>query len=166
METYCKWCTSSIGDVKADQPVVTYGLCEACAKRLTSTGVMLKEYIDLFNTPIIVVNPVGKICAANDIACKTLGADLPAITGKPPGNIWECIHAHEPGGCGKTVHCKTCVIRMTLTDTMKTGNSHFKVPAYPDVMMDDRVKKMEFLISTERVADVVLVRIDSLKDVA
>jgi len=165
METYCKWCTANLGDVSDGDHSITYGLCSDCSKRITSTGVLLKEYIDLFNAPILVLNGEGLMCSANDMALKTLGTDLPTITGQPPGMAWECVHAREPEGCGNTVHCQSCAIRIALNDTMETGKSHLKVPAYPDVMLKEKVKKVEFLISTEKVADVVLLRIDGLRSV-
>ncbi|MBN2104037.1 hypothetical protein JW835_08370 [bacterium] len=78
------------------------------------------------------------------------------------GDAMECVYARLPGGCGNTIHCKTCTIRNSVTETFNTGKSLRKVPAYLDQMQDESVKEIKFLISTEMVNDIVLLRIDEI----
>ena len=101
---------------------------------------------------------------ANMKAREVLGKDLPQIKGFKGGNIIECVHAHEPGGCGRTEHCSGCALRLTVEDTYKTGKSHLRVPAYADVPVKGKPNKISFLISTEKVKGVVLLRIDKVGD--
>ncbi|MCJ7776462.1 MAG: hypothetical protein MUP08_08760, partial [Desulfobulbaceae bacterium] len=68
------------------------------------------------------------------------------------------------GGCGNTVHCKSCTIRNTVTDTLQSGKSNIKVPAYPDLHHITGDNRIRFLITTERAAEAVLLRIDEISE--
>ena len=47
---------------------------------------------------------------------------------------------------------------------MLTGESHKKVPAYPELYYLTGEKKIKFLISTEKVADNVMLQIDEISE--
>lgn len=47
-------------------------------------------------------------------------------------------------------------------DTFQSGESHLKTPAYLNTGTPDDCKKVDFLISTEKVKEVVLLRIDKI----
>jgi hypothetical protein len=49
-------------------------------------------------------------------------------------------------------------------DTLQSGESHIKVPAYPDLHHITGDYRIRFLITTERVADAVLLRIDNISE--
>jgi len=53
-------------------------------------------------------------------------------------------------------------IRTSVMETFKTGNSIKKAPAYLDQMQGQEIKKINYLISTEMVNDVVLLRVDEV----
>jgi hypothetical protein len=78
------------------------------------------------------------------------------------GDVFECAYASLPGGCGETIHCEACTIRNTVMDTFKTGKSHLKTPAYLLQGIPDNYHEIQFEISTEKVKDVVLLRIDKI----
>ena len=121
-------------------------------------------FIDRLSEPVLVVDGDVVALMANIKAREVLGKDLPQIKGFKGGNIIECVHAHEPGGCGKTMHCNGCAIRLTVEDTYKTGKSHVRVPAYADIPVEGKPQKISFLLSTEKVKEVVLLRIDKVGD--
>lgn len=87
------------------------------------------------------------------------------VEGELGGDAFGCRHANLPGGCGSTVHCKTCTIRMTVMDTLQSGKSHIRVPAYPDLHHMTGENRIRFLITTERVGEAVLLRIDDVGQV-
>jgi hypothetical protein len=74
----------------------------------------------------------------------------------------ECARARLPGGCGKTEHCKACAIRNTVMETHATGKAVEKREAYQLVITPRGETKMRLLISTEKINQVVLLRIDEM----
>jgi hypothetical protein len=169
MKSICAWCKKDMGTVRSDryaENVVTHGICEECAHvafaELNMDRVAI--FIDRLPEPVLVVDGDVVALMANMKAREVLGKDLPKIRGFKGGNIIECMHAHEPGGCGKTMHCNGCAIRNTVEDTYKTGKSHLRVPAYADIPVKGKPNKISFIISTEKVKGVVLLRIDKVGD--
>ena len=56
------------------------------------------------------------------------------------------------------MHCSGCAVRLTVTDTMRTGRSHKEVPAY----VNQKDRRLSLRISTEKAGECVLLRIDRL----
>lgn len=84
------------------------------------------------------------------------------VEGELGGDVFGCRYADLPGGCGNTVHCKTCTIRLTVLDTLHSGNSHVETPAYPDLYHITGEERVRFLITTEQIGEAVLLRIDDV----
>ena len=74
----------------------------------------------------------------------------------------ECAYAKLPEGCGNTKHCVACTIRNNVMATFETGRSLRQVPAFLNRIERYGVHQIRFLISTERVEEVVLLRIDEV----
>lgn len=150
---------SSVGT----EHIVTHTICEDCANALfAANSPNMETFLDTLAEPVLVVDADVVVLAANRSAEQILGKKIPAIKGFKGGNVIECIHAHEPGGCGKTMHCDGCTIRLTVTDTYKTGRVHMKVPAYAKISLGGKPVKADILISTEKVEGVVVLRLDKI----
>jgi hypothetical protein len=91
-----------------------------------------------------------------------LGKGSPEIEGHKGGDVFECAYARLPEGCGNTIHCSGCTIRRTVMETHKTGKSSLRVPATLNRNDPEDPDKITLLISTEKIADVVLLRIDAV----
>jgi len=50
-------------------------------------------------------------------------------------------------------------------DTLQSGKSNIRVPAYPDLHHMTGENRIRFLITTERVGEAVLLRIDEVAEV-
>jgi hypothetical protein len=74
--------------------------------------------------------------------------------------VLECAHAREPGGCGETVHCLACTIRRNVVETHRTGVPGTRVPAHLNVARGDGVESTRFVVSTRKVQQLLLLRID------
>jgi PAS domain-containing protein len=166
MRRSCAWCGKELGgpasDRQADQ-IISHGLCERCAHHLhAQMGLPLLEYLDGLGAPIVVVDADVTVRMANQRACALLKRDLSMVQGKKGGEVFECAYALLPGGCGYTMHCSGCAIRRAVTETYRTGRSCLRVPAclHPDTPGAER--EVELLISTEKVGEVVLLRIDEV----
>ena len=143
---------------------ITHGICESCRFNLLfQMGVELEVFLDSLKLPVVVVNREGTIVTGNDKARTLFKKELPEIAGYRSGEVFECAYARLPEGCGETVHCSGCTIRRTVFETYGTGRSLLRVPAtlYRNTQGDP--EKIKLLISTERLADLVLLRIDEME---
>ena len=122
----------------------------------------LREYLDHLEAPVLVVNGDGVVKTANKVAQDLLQKDLSEIEGYLGGKVFECVHSTEPGGCGETIHCSGCAIRRTVMETLNTGNNQLRVPASLDCKTHTGVCGIHYLISTEKLGEVVLLRVDEV----
>ncbi len=168
MKKVCAWCKTDLGEIPSDRfprEAITHGICPTCRDRLShETGETLRDFLDRLKVPVLLMEQDARVLGANSPAQQLLNKALPDIENRPGGNVIECVHAHEPGGCGGTIHCKSCTIRRTVTDTYNTGSSHVSVPAYQDVRTPAAVKQVRFLITTEKIGSYVMLRIDNVQE--
>jgi len=167
MRRVCAWCRTELDAVDSQagcENVITHGICENCSTNLLfQMGVELRVFLDSLRLPVVVVNRVGTIVTANRQATTLLRKGLPEIEGYKGGEVFECAYARLPEGCGNTMHCSGCTIRRTVMETYGTGRSFLRVPATLNRNTPEDPEKIKLLISTERIADLVLLRIDELE---
>ncbi|MEN8142704.1 MAG: hypothetical protein ABFQ82_03790 [Thermodesulfobacteriota bacterium] len=167
MKKICAWCNKDLGEVPSgpDANPITHGICPDCAREVLSfKAEPLARFLDRFPGPIYVVNGELEVISANGEGAGVLGKSLDDFAGKLPGDAFDCKYDQEPGGCGRTEHCRTCTIRNTLTATLETGESHNDVPAYPDLLSVTEEKKLKFLISTEKLGFGVVLKIEEISE--
>ena len=131
---------------------------------LEQEGLKLRHSLDGLGVPVLLMEGDVSVRTGNRFASRALGKTRRDLEGQKSGAVIECIHAKTPEGCGKTVHCKSCVIRKTVKETFATGKSFVQVPAYPHVDTAAGVKHVCLRISTEKVGNQVLLRIDDIGD--
>ena len=167
MKRVCTWCMTNLGDVHTkyhgDQ-FTTHAICQDCAASLFGElGLNQAEiYLEGLPEPVVVVDRDGTVLTANNMARVVLGKGLHSIMGFTVGKIIECEHANKPEGCGRTIHCNGCAIRMCVEDTYNTGRVHIDVPTYGESVCETgnspRTRNL-LKISTARIADVVMLKI-------
>lgn len=158
----CAWCKK---ELKYDRgkDVITHGICEECSKHIFfQMGVSVQEYIDDIKAPVCIVGGDVDFITANKAAQTLLDKDVTAMHGEKGGDVFECENARLPGGCGHTVCCSGCVIRNTVMDTFKTGKKHEREPAALHASKNGETVQISMHISTEKVGDVVYLRIDKI----
>lgn len=164
MKKICAWCDSELDAIhEKDQPedAVTHGICVPCQEKILGPNkVEWLEFLDSLDVPVVVLDATGIVETANIAAREILQKELPAIAGLDGGVVFDCIYSALPEGCGKTVHCSGCTIRNTVMDTFQSGKSHLAVEAPLVYGTLENKHEVSFLISTEKVKDVVLLRID------
>jgi hypothetical protein len=167
MKSVCAWCSKELGRVDSRagfENVITHGICGNCKDNmLFQMGVELGEFLDSLKLPIVVVNRGGTIVTGNDQAMKLLRKGTSEIKGYKGGEVFECAYARLPDGCGNTMHCSGCTIRRTVMETHETGRSFLRVPAMLNRHNPQDPDKIKLLISTERLVDLVLLRIDEME---
>lgn len=162
----------NLGDVYTkfhEESFITLAICQDCAATLF--GELKLDQAELFleklPEPVVVVDRDGIVMTANNLARVQLGKGLHNIMGFTVGKIIECEHADKPEGCGKSIHCNGCTIRMCVEDTYNTGRSHVDVPAYGEPIFEagSYPKKRSLMaISTARIADVVMLKIVNISE--
>ena len=169
MRKVCSWCKNDLESVPSEffsNAAITHGICKKCVN--TYFGPQRSrflDYIDGLNAPVLVADATGSVISANRQARAFLKKELPDIEGFKGGDVFECSFAQLPGGCGNTIHCDACTIRITVVNTFQSGKSHLKTPAYLLREIPDNNQEISFLISTEKVNDVVLLRIDKVGNI-
>ena len=166
MRRICAWCRKELQGVDSQagtENVITHGICRNCRDNiLFQLGVELEAYLDSLQVPIVLVNREGIVVSVNNQAKTMLCKDLAEIKGYKGGEVFECAYARLPEGCGNTTHCSGCTIRRTVMETYGTGKSFLRVPATLNQNSPEDPKETDLLISTERIAELVLLRIDKI----
>lgn len=167
MKRICAWCRKELGSAEATARLdacITHGICDECsAKIFEPKKTSLINFLDNLGAPVIVVDSNGNVASANTQAQQFLHKTLPELAG-PPGDIFECAFARYTEGCGNTVHCNGCAIRAAVLDTFHSGNSHLKTPVTLKRGTLEESRNIQFLISTEKVNNLVLLRIDHVEN--
>ena len=166
MKRTCARCKKELAAkaLRPDSDRVTGGICGDCLKEIFMDRPRRgREVLDSIGAPVLLLDNEYRVKAANEPARKILNRPLTDIENFLPGEAMECINAGLPGGCGGTVHCQTCALRLALNQTIQTGEDLERVPAYQDVFQKDgSVVRRFLLISTEKLADFILLRIDEV----
>ncbi len=129
-----------------DAPI-THGICEACSETVLHDSASLASFQ----------------LSANEAARRSLGLDLPRLVGALAGEVIERVHAALPGGCGQQLHCAACQIRSSVTATHRTGEALRSIKAYQIVRTPDGEQRLYLRISTEKLQDAVLLRVDEIQ---
>ncbi|MBI9020288.1 MAG: hypothetical protein JEZ10_03405 [Verrucomicrobia bacterium] len=168
MKKVCSWCNKNLGMVNSDmdtEMIITHGLCVECANKIfNALKIKLPVFLNTLAAPVVAISQTGNVLTANRQAQSLLQKELSDIAGYTGGEVFDCAYSRLPGGCGNTIHCSGCTIRNTVMDTFQDGQSRMKSPAYLNRGAPGDPQKIALLISTEKVGDVVLLRIDKVGD--
>ena len=166
MRHVCAWCSADIGEVESSvhpPDAITHGICHSCAQSISAQrGKPLRTFLNTLDFPVLLVDSDVVVLGANQAAQDLLGKELPEIEAHKGGDVIECFYANLPAGCGENTHCRSCVIRNTVGETFKTGKSFLREKAFPDIQLGQQVKTLSLEISTEKVGEAVLLRIDDI----
>ena len=168
MNKTCAWCNKDLTakEEYTSEGDISHGICTQCAIKLTSSNPRTaKELLSFVREPVFVINSDGIMKAANNSGLKMLGKDMDEIEDALGGDAFECSYASLEGGCGNTEHCKTCTIRNAVMDTLSTGKGYRNIPAFQSINTSEGPKIFRFYISTEKVEECILLRIDKAVEV-
>ncbi|MSM38174.1 MAG: hypothetical protein GJT30_00930 [Geobacter sp.] len=171
MRRICAWCGVEIKRrVLTDREVgtvdgITHGICEECLFRhfgKSPKSFQLQEFVDEFEAPVVVVDASMRVMAANTKYLAIIGQDVPIAAETVLPEVFICKYTKLPGGCGDRVHSSGCAIRRAVTDAHVSGEGKEHVPAY--LHRGDKTQLLQ--LSTEKLTNVVLVRIEHFPEVA
>lgn len=161
MATNCRICEKEIvQDGKIAHRNITVGICGRCTVQFseTSDNSVLLESID---APILLMqgNP-RQVVTANKKALALFGKEMHEVEGHRGGQIFDCVHSFTELGCGKDVNCENCKIKNAIIDTFATANSHNGVSTELFIKKANETKVYALQVSTEKVSDLALIRIE------
>ena len=154
----CAWCESVL---KHDaSTVVSHGICQECRDIfLEGAGsVPAGELLEGFEFPLLLVNSNVELIEANHELRSLVKKEVAEIKGRLGGEIFGCIHSTEPGGCGKTNACPTCLLRNSVATTYYTGEPLTDVDSYHTFLTNGGLRTVQFRISTAAFLDSVLLK--------
>lgn len=167
MKRVCAWCQAQTGEVptSGDDPwAVTHGICPACEEKFfgeaarSVRSVTLAELLEQLDEPVFVMEDDVAV-GANRAARGLFDKELPEILARRSGEIFECVHAQDPAGCGNTVHCSGCTVRRAVQETLASGLPLLRRIVSPAGRDDLRLR-----VTTERRGQAVLLRVERLDD--
>ncbi|MDH4162965.1 MAG: hypothetical protein OEW15_09795 [Nitrospirota bacterium] len=162
----CSWCGEDLDTIEIGIDIdqrFSQGICKRCIDHfLFQKGVPLRQYLDSLPWPVLVVDGDAVVQMANAQARDMLGKKDFETEEQTSGLVFECAHARLPGGCGRSVHCSGCTIRMSIKRTWETGEPLNKVPATLTTSDPEAPAKVDLLITTYKAGDMVMLRVDRL----
>jgi hypothetical protein len=162
------WSIDEAEQAADEAVVVSHGIGDACRRSFFSRSLgELDLFLDTMTVPVpvLAMDNDAVVSYANEAARALLAKDLPAVRGFRNGDVFECVNARLPGGCGKTEQCRGCRLRLTVEETFATGSGRQRVPALLTRIQGGKTETVQALISTEKNGSLVLLRIDELTDV-
>ena len=160
MKRICAWCGRAIdAGGTGEESGITHGICPACRESLASrSGTPLTRFLDSLDQPVVLLDGSMKVAGASPIVNALLERRPYAPNGI--GDVFECVEADGAGGCMRSIHCSGCTIRRSVAHTYETGESLTRVPATLTQQPVDSPREIRMYISTEKLGDQVLLRID------
>ncbi len=162
----CSYCHKELAPAEqtADDGVqISHGICRSCLeKMLAGSGESLANFLDSIPLPVFIVDHAARVLAVNAAGRKVVGKGEAQILGLSGGEVFQCAEALLPGGCGNRLLCRSCVIRNAVMATYRDGQAREKLPAFHELDLICGVREARFLISTEKVGGVVLLKIDEI----
>jgi len=161
----CGWCETELEgygpEGGPDQPV-SHGICRACARDFfgVSRGTPLPEFLASLDIPTFLTDGNFRFERANTEALSFVGKDREEVEGVLGGEVFECVNAGLPGGCGKTEKCSVCTVRNSVEHTHLTGESRIRVPSTLMIHGDGSVRERRFFLTTEKVGERVVVQVE------
>ena len=125
-----------------------------------------KELIAI-EVPVLLMqgNP-RQVVTANQRALDLFGKDLRQVEGHRGGQVFDCLHSFSAAGCGMDVNCEHCAIKGAIVDTFTTGARHDAVAATLPVMKAGAPGYRTLQVSTKKIGDLALVRIERYEETA
>ena len=166
MKVVCVWCGS---ELSPGQPgdVVSHGVCEACYHALiVKRKLALSELLDRIDVPVIALDAGVTALLANQAAERAVGKKVDLIKGSLAGDVFECVYASTPEGCGRTIHCSGCTIRRTVLATHQDGQARRGVEVEQLVQHAGERRLTRYRISTEKIFDQVMLIIEDVRMLA
>lgn len=169
MKRVCSWCQVYLGETDTagvSTQAITHTICEGCAAKFFTDNPQhtLKNLLDKFSIPIMVVGSNAEVRCANQSALSLFNKNSEKIINRLAGNVIECANARKPGGCGNSDSCSGCVIRSAIEKTHATGKNQENATAHKTINTPLGKKKVRLVVSTEKINNIVLLKLNEVTE--
>ncbi|GAM10801.1 blue-light-activated protein [Geobacter sp. OR-1] len=106
------------------------------------------------NAPFVMLllDEERKVRRVNALACSLTSSEVHEMVARKSGEALRCVRALDSAeGCGFGSICQGCIIRQTIMDTFKTGQSHHQVETTMPLLISGKETPKTFLFSTTKV---------------
>jgi hypothetical protein len=164
MNQTCRSCKTELDNEQRSDGFITNGICSPCRRNLTHNTDSLREFLDASEAPLLILQSDPRlVLMANQKVCDLLKKELSQIKGYRGGQLLDCVHACTEGGCGIDANCKNCKIKNAVVETFTAGKSFKRISTSLKIKKNGEINPYILEISTEKVGDLALVRIDQYK---
>ena len=166
----CDLCGAGLdGDTaRASRGTIVGLVCKACTGHFQTTSAAgeLKDILDAIDEPVLLMQADPRqVFTANKQALELFNKGLVRIEKHRGGQVFDCIHAFSAAGCGRDENCLPCKIKNAIVETLTTGRPCTGISAVLDIKASVGTQAHALQISTERIGEMVLVRIDRFEQV-
>ncbi len=168
MSKTCIYCSAAMKDQERENNFITSGICSECIENIFNQhDDSLISFLDNVEAPILLMQTdPRRVRTANKRACDLFEKELSQIEGRRGGRVFDCIHAFTEAGCGKDGNCEDCKIKNSIVETFINEKSFDGVSTVLDVKKNNLIKSYDLQVSTEKVGDLALIRIDKYEEKA
>jgi hypothetical protein len=162
MKIICSNCRKGLGE---GEPIADYQLghdiCLECSEYFQKKwhGMVLSNYLDSFDVPMMVISDDVRVMAYNQAYFKAFCAGKEKPKGLLGGEFLGCVNSHLPEGCGKSSLCPDCGIRRAIVETLKSNRPQERVPVVLKTIVKGKLTEMKLEISTAKVGQTVQVTV-------
>lgn len=96
---------------------------------------------------VCIVDQAGQVLTINQMGKRIFHVTDRTVFRCPCGDVLHCVHAIEPGGCGNTPYCKSCVIRNTALAAIE-GMSISRKKGACSIIVDGQVQQLTVLVTS------------------
>lgn len=164
MKQVCRLCKTELDNGQISDYFITNGICSPCSSNFLQNASSLNKFLDGFEVPILMMqSDPRQVRTANKKACGLFNKELSQIEGSKGGQVLGCVHSCTEAGCGLDINCEDCKIKNAVVETFMTGKSFKGVSTSLQINKNAEVAPYTLEISTEKVGDFALVRIDQYR---
>jgi len=165
MKLVCAWCGVAIdrpGYAETQDRRTSHGMCPACHEAFVfqERGASLQQHLDSISMPVLLLDDNNIVVTMNAKARAALGKKLNETETQLFGRVFDCLHSRSSEGCGRAIHCSGCVIRRCVAATFDTGEPQTAVPAVLNTTSPDQLSEAVLAVTTVKVGELVLLRIE------
>jgi PAS domain-containing protein len=167
MRIICAWCKRDLGaGAGPGRRRTSHGICPSCHAHLLASleGVPMQRFLDSLGVPVVLADADLRVVYGNPAARSLVDKPPAAIEGVLAGRVFECENSYLPGGCGQTTNCSACTLRNAVSRCYQSGQSEDGVLATIKRRTAEGQIEFSMRVSTRRINDQVLVRIDQIVD--
>ncbi len=162
MNKVCRQCNTGLESNPKSDYNVTNGICSQCVENLFDEQKnSLKAFLNSIDAPILLMQPDPRqVRTANKKASELFKKDLSQIEGHRGGQVFDCTHAFTEAGCGKDENCEDCKIKNSVVETFTREKSFNGISTVLDIKKNNSIIPYALQVSTEKIGDLALIRID------